>query len=131
MRHALWPSGSEEEHRRDVEQYMAGVAQEPAAALLAEDGIRAVGFVELSIRAYAEGCHSQGVAYVEGWYVEPRARRQGVGRALIAAAEDWGRAQGCTEIASDSHPENEVSAAAHLAAGFTDAGFVRCFHKDI
>ena len=90
-----------------------------------------LGIAELSIRPYAEGCVSDRVAYLEGWYVVPEARRSGVGRALIAAAEEWGRAQGCTEFASDAHPENDVSTAAHLATGFTEAGLVRCFRKDL
>jgi aminoglycoside 6'-N-acetyltransferase I len=82
--------------------------------LLAEDAVGdIVGIAELSIRAYAEGCRTDRVAYLEGWYVVPEARRQGVGRALIESAEEWARAQGCTEFASDIQPANEVSAAAH------------------
>jgi aminoglycoside 6'-N-acetyltransferase I len=61
-----------------------------AAVLLAlDEGGRAVGFVELSIRNYAEDCETDRVAYLEGWYVIPEARRTGVGRALIAASEEW------------------------------------------
>lgn len=132
MRCALWPDGSESEHRREIDRYLAGVAQEPAEVILAEDAAgHAVGFVELSIRAYAEGCSTQGVAYLEGWYVEPDARRRGVGRALVEAAEEWGRVQGCSELASDAHPENDVSRAAHRAAGFDEVGLVRCFRKEI
>jgi aminoglycoside 6'-N-acetyltransferase I len=132
MRCDLWPEGSEAEHRQEVEQYLAGRAREPTAVLLAEDASgRVVGFAELSIRACAEGCRTQGVAYLEGWYVEPSSRRCGFGRALVAAAERWGREQGCREFASDAYPDDEVSAAAHRAAGFTDVGLVRCFRKDI
>ena len=91
LRHALWPEGSEAEHRERIEQFFAGDAGEPLAVLLAEQGAGcAVGFAELSIRAYAEGCSSDRVAYLEGWFVAPTARGRGVGRALIAAAEEWG-----------------------------------------
>lgn len=132
LRLSLWPDGSEEEHRREIERFFAGRAREPLAVLLAEDGAgRVVGVAELSIRPCAEGCRSDRVAYLEGWFVEPESRRQGVGRALAAAAEDWGRAQGCTELASDAQPENQVSADAHRAAGFTEVGLVRCFRKDL
>ena len=89
------------------------------------------GLAELSIRAYAEGCSSDRVAYVEGWFVVPQARGHGVGRALIAAAEEWGRSQGCRELASDAEPDNAVSAAAHRALGFSEVGLVRCFRKDL
>ena len=98
--------------------------------LLAEDGHgRPVGFVELSLRAYAEGCQSDNVAYVEGWYVGPEVRGRGVGRALIEAAEDWARSQECTELASDAQLDDAASAAAHEAVGFSDVGQIRCFRK--
>ena len=132
LRHALWPERSEAEHREDVERFFAGAAQEPLAVLFAEDGAGCpVGLAELSIRAYAEGCRSDRVAYLEGWFVVPSARGCGVGRALIGAAEEWGRSQGCREFASDAQPDNEISVAAHRALGFVDVGLVRCFRKEL
>ena len=90
-----------------------------------------VGVAELSIRPYAESCVTDRVAYLEGWFVEPSTRRRGVGRALVEAAEGRGRAQGCSEFASDAAPDNAVSIRAHRALGFTDAGLIRCFHKKL
>jgi aminoglycoside 6'-N-acetyltransferase I len=131
MRQALWP-GSRDRHADDIERYFAGRSAEPAAVLLAfEPDGRAVGFIELSIRAYAEGCTTDRVAYVEGWYVAPDVRRRGVGTALMQAAEAWGREQGCTELGSDTEVENELSAAAHRALGFADTGTIRCFLKPL
>src|SRR2546429_4465184 len=132
LRHALWPERLEVEHREEIERFFAGHLREPLAVLLAEDDAGCpVGFAELSIRTYAEGCRSDRVAYLEGWFVVPKARRQGVGRALIAAAEEWGRSQGCCEFASDTEPHNEVSAASHRALGFSEAGVGPCFRKDL
>jgi len=132
LRHALWPGGSEDEHREEIAQFFAGQAREPLAVLLAEDESgRAVGFAELSIRPSAEGCWSDHVAYLEGWFVAPEVRHQGIGRSLMAAAEEWGRAQGCPEFASDTEADNERSAAAHRALGFEETGLVRCFRKDL
>jgi aminoglycoside 6'-N-acetyltransferase I len=132
LRRALWPDGSEAEHGGDIARFFAGDVGEPRAVLLAENGARSpVGLAELSIRGYAEGCDSDRVAYLEGWFVVPPARRSGVGRALIAAAEDWGRAQGCREFASDAEPGNQASARAHRALGFVEVGLVRCFRKDL
>lgn len=90
---------------------------------------RALGFVELSIRPYAEGCEGTQVAYLEGWFVVPEGRKQGVGRALVQAAEEWAREQGADEFASDSNPDNEAGYAAHCALGFRDVGLIRCFAK--
>jgi aminoglycoside 6'-N-acetyltransferase I len=133
MRLALWPDGSEAEHREEIDRFLADQAGgRPAEVLVAEDSSRGVvGFAELAIRPYAEGCISDRVAYLEGWFVESDSRRQGTGRALVIAAEAWGRAQGCSEFASDAAPENDVSIRAHGALGFTDAGLVRCFHKNL
>jgi uncharacterized protein (TIGR02246 family) len=48
--------------------------------LLAEDAAGILGFAEVSIRPYAEGCSTDRVGYLEGWFVRPEARRRGVGR---------------------------------------------------
>src|SRR5687768_9312051 len=87
MREALWPSTSGK-HAGEIDRYFAGKLREPIEVLIAFDDRRAaLGFIELSIRAYAEGCVTDRVAFVEGWYVEPAARGKGVGAALIGAAE--------------------------------------------
>ena len=131
MRLALWPEGSEVEHRQEIDLFFgAQFPRDPWAVLLAENTEgHVLGFVELSIRPYAEGCRGNRVAYLEGWYVLPEARNRGVGRALVVASEEWGRGQGCTEFASDTQPDNDASSAAHRALGFTDVGMVRCFRK--
>ena len=98
---------------------------------MAEEEGKLLGFAELSIRPYAEGCLSDRVPFLEGWYVVPEARRRGIGRALVAAAEDWARAQGCTEFASNALVDNELSAAAHHALGFEEVEIVRCFRKSL
>ncbi len=133
MRMALWPEDPEAEHRKEIDQFFAGeFPRWPWSVLLAEDvSGRAMGFAEVSIRPYAEGCRSNRVAYLEGWFVLPEIRNRGVGRALVVAAEEWGRSQGCCEFASDADPHNDVSKAAHRALGFVDVGLVRCFRKDL
>ena len=132
MRADLWPEGSAEEHAGEVAEFFSGRRRVPLEVLLAEDDEgRPLGFAELSIRAYAEGCTTDRVAFLEGWYVVADARRRGVGRALVEAAEAWGRAQGCTEFASDALLDNHASAAAHQALGFEEVAQIRCFRKDL
>ena len=129
MRDALWP-GAPDGHADEIAQFFAGKLSMPLAVLIAEDEHgKPIGFAELSIRNYAEDCVTDHVAYLEGWYVVPEARRQGVGRALIDAAEQWARAQGCTEFGSDAAIDNLISAAAHRALGFTETVQLRCFRK--
>jgi aminoglycoside 6'-N-acetyltransferase I len=132
LRCSLWPDATPDEHSREIHEFFEGSAREPQAVLLAEDQVGGVvGLAELSIRSFAEGCQTDRVAYLEGWFVEPEARWRGIGRALIAAAEDWGRSHGCKEFASDAEADDEVSAAAHRAIGFAEVGVVRCFRKDL
>ncbi|QIG51918.1 GNAT family N-acetyltransferase [Nordella sp. HKS 07] len=125
MRAALY--GEDPSLLTDVEGYFAG---DPmiAAAFIAQDGSH-VGFVELSLRNYAEGCVSSPVPYVEGLYVAQGARRRNVGRLLIAAAEDWARTNGFTEMASDTQIENEASLGAHQAYGFSEVERIACLRK--
>ena len=107
LRRKLWPEGSEEEHAAEISGYLEGRARAPLAVVLAFDALdKLVGLAELSIRWCAEGCQTDRVAYLEGWYVLPESRRNGVGRALVEAAEDWARDQGCSEFASDTDPAN-------------------------
>jgi aminoglycoside 6'-N-acetyltransferase I len=115
-----------------INRYFVGKVAEPLEVLIAfDDQEQAIGLIELSIRPYAEGCDSDRVAFVEGWYVDPHARGKGVGDALMGAAEAWARSQGCTELGSDAEVDNLSSASAHRAVGFIEAGVIRCFKKSL
>jgi aminoglycoside 6'-N-acetyltransferase I len=130
MRAALWPEAPAPELAQEMEEFFEGRSRFITAVLVASDiAGTPVGFAELSIRSVVDSCETDRVAYLEGWYVDPHARRHGVGRALIAAAEAWGRAQGCTEFGSDTQITNMDSAAAHVALGFTEVEQLRCFRK--
>lgn len=132
MRADLWPEYGTNWHAKEVAAFLAGSLRMPLAVLVAVDETdQPVGFAELSIRTYAEDCETDHVAYLEGWYVRPDYRRQGVGRALIQSAETWARSQGCTEFGSDAVLDNAVSASAHLALGFVETVQLRCFKKPI
>jgi aminoglycoside 6'-N-acetyltransferase I len=130
MRMALWPEMDEPQHRRemammlsDEERFAVFVCQDPHGELL--------GFAEVSLRGWAEGCESSPVGYLEGWYVAEHARRQGIGGRLVVAAEDWARSRGCIEMASDTELTNRVSEAAHLRLGYQVAAKVIAFRKPL
>jgi aminoglycoside 6'-N-acetyltransferase I len=138
LRSALWPEEEPAVLAADVTRFFAtstrGPGTMPEAVLVAAEAGRSpslVGFAELSRRAYAEGCVTSPVGFLEGWYVTPGHRRQGIGRALVAAAEAWAMAKGCREFASDAPAENTVSAAAHHALGFDEVVILRCFRKSL
>jgi aminoglycoside 6'-N-acetyltransferase I len=142
MRSALWPHDGPGpgDHPEEIRRYFRGEMHEPLEVLVAEeedegrsDGEppRLVGLAELNLRNYAEGCRTDRVGYLEGWWVDPEHRRRGVGRALVRAALDWAREQGCTEFASDTTPDNGVSQRAHEALGFEEVERTVCYRRPL
>jgi aminoglycoside 6'-N-acetyltransferase I len=130
LRAALWPDQPREELAREALAHLDGRGFMLEAVLVAVDARDAlVGFAELSLRPYAEGCVTTPVAFVEGWFVAAERRGSGVGRALMTAAEAWARGRGCRELASDTTLDNTASAAAHQALGFEEVEQIRCFRK--
>jgi aminoglycoside 6'-N-acetyltransferase I len=130
MHEALWPKTPAEEHAGELTQILEGkpVVTTPLIILVAEvsSGVLA-GFLEVDLRSHADGCNpSRPVGYVEGWYVAENHRHKGIGKRLLAAAEDWARDQGCVEMASDTWVDNKVSQRAHEALGYEVVD--RCVH---
>src|SRR5215470_10351245 len=93
LRSRLWPDGSEAEHLR----YMAdAIARGHFVRLAIAANGSAIGFVEASQRVdYVNGTNSSPVAFLEGLYVEPASRLNGIARELVAAVEAWAAAKGC------------------------------------
>ena len=122
LREALWPESTAEEHAQELEIILASkpFGTLPLVELVAEgnDG-SLVGFLEAGLRSHAEGCDpTRPVGYVEGWYVVETYRKRGIGKSLLAAAEDWARSQGCVEMASDTLIDNALSQSIHEHLGF-------------
>jgi aminoglycoside 6'-N-acetyltransferase I len=130
---ALWPDDDTPAgHDRHVRAVLGGRPPStlPLVMFVATAGRRAVGFVEVGLRSHANGCDpGRAVGFLEGWYVEPRWRRRGVGGALVAAAEAWCRARGCREMASDTWLDERRSIAAHRALGYEVEGRYVNFRK--
>jgi GNAT superfamily N-acetyltransferase len=105
LRCALWP-GSDAEHADEIASYFEGKLAEPEQVLVAESGVDTaamviVGIAELSIRPEVPGAARGPVGYVEGLYVIPTARHQGVARQLMVASREWAKRRGCAAFASD------------------------------
>jgi aminoglycoside 6'-N-acetyltransferase I len=121
LRQGLWPNPNLDAQLADMDVWLA----RPDTTVLVvprSGGANAglAGFAEVGTRSVADSCETSPVAYLEGWYVDTDMRRQGVGAALVRAAEAWARAKGLKEFASDTQLANTESQQAHAALGFTE-----------
>lgn len=129
MRTLLW-SESPDDHPREIASYFEN--SPPWICLVATSPDDAVlGFAEVAMRAYGEGCSTSPVGYVEGIFVDEPRRGEGIGRALVDGAEAWARSRGCSEMASDRALDNDTSGAFHEAVGFEETATIVCYRKQL
>jgi aminoglycoside 6'-N-acetyltransferase I len=129
MRTALWPDETSKVHAARINNILAS---DDAWGFLAEvAGGAAVGFAELAMRKYANGCEAQPVPFLEGIWVQEQFRRQGIGAGLINHIECFLADRGFRELGSDTLIDNLSSQAAHLAWGFSETERVVYFRKII
>lgn len=118
MVRALFPGATDAEYEAGMR---ACLARDDAAVFVADRGDgRLAGYVEVGLRAYADGCDTSPVGYLEEWWVDADVRRHGVGGRLVAAAERWARDRGCREMASDALLDNVGSQRAHERLGYEE-----------
>jgi len=128
LRHALWDDADLDDLEQELEAHVKGEMPIIAFVLERADG-KLGGFLEASIRPWAEGCTAPNVGYVEGWYIDPDLRGHGQGRRLVEAAETWAIEHGCTEMGSDSYLDNLDGRAAHRALGYEERSVNVHFRK--
>ena len=131
LREQLWPDCPREGHLSQMAALLA--SPDRFAQFVEYDASKnALGFVEVALRSdYVNGTTTSPVAFLEGIYVAPEARRQGVARKLFVEAQRWAVGAGCTELASDALIENAESHAMHQALGFEETERVVFFRKPL
>lgn len=130
LAHKLWPQASLTELTAEFADFTQ--RNDQACFLAFSTDEKPIGFAHASLRQdYVEGCSSSPVGYLEGIFVEPAFRGQNFARSLALACEDWAKAQGCKEFASDCELHNTQSLAFHLALGFAEENRIICFRKDL
>lgn len=129
LREALWPGCTREQHLAEMTAFVSNAARY-RQFIAYSSSHEAIGFAEASRRSdYVNGTESSPVAFLDGLYVVPPARRKGVAASLVAAVTDWARAAGCRELASDAVLENSISHVVHRALGFEETERVVFFRK--
>lgn len=124
----LWPGNGEGE----LLEAFSGLMENGAAFFLAQEKGVPAGFAQCQLRRdYVEGTSSSPVGYLEGIYVEPSYRNQGLAAALLKACEEWAKGRGCREFASDCELDNARSLGFHLAMNFEEANRIICFTKQL
>jgi len=131
MRAELWPDEDADFLGHETLMHFSGTPLAEAVFVCEDLDGSTCGFLELSLRPYAEGCSSTPVPYIEGWFVAPVARHKGAGRALVAAAEHWAILRNFQEIASDTQIENAQSQGAHAALGYEEVERLVTFRKSL
>ena len=117
MRNGSWPDWTDEYLVVDMDEVLAS---DNDFVIFACDGDKPIGLTEARIKDHAEGCTTSPVGSLEGWFVEEEYRGQGIVGIMTKAAEEWVRAKGCTEVASDTWLENESSIRAHVKMGYVE-----------
>lgn len=132
MRFALWPWDDPAAHSQQAAEFYLSGNPDRTAFIALDLGGNAIGFAEATLRRdYVEGCDTSPVGFLEGIYVNPEARGQGIGRALSETVADWARAQGCAEYASNALLDNSASHAFHAAIGFAETERVVFFKRPL
>lgn len=131
LRQALWPDSSRQEHLDEITDLLGDPQRYINLLAYTADG-HPVGLAEASLRRdYVNGTEHSPVVFLEGLYVVAEQRRQGIAEQLIEAVAQWGRDQGCGEMASDTGLKNLLSQTVHKALGFEETERVVYFKKTL
>ena len=130
LRKLLWDENEDEDHKAEMLDILGHADSQ--LVLVADSGNGSlIGFLEASIRPFVEDCVSDHVGYLEGWYVQPELRRNGIGSELVRFAERWAKQKGCIEMASDAEVGNDSSLAAHTRLGYEETSRLIHLRKDL
>lgn len=126
----LWRDASPAELRREFDIIQRD--GKPISSFLYWIGGQAVAFITLSIRTdHVEGSSGSPTAYLEGIYVVPECRRQGIAKEMIRFAEKWAKDQGCSEFGSDAELNNRDSQNFHHRMGFNESNRLVTYIKQL
>src|SRR4051794_20031979 len=86
LRLLLWDGSDEDDQKAEMVDIIEHADSQLVVVADVGNG-RLAGFLEASIRSFAEDCDTDNVGYLEGWYVESGFRQMGMGARLVRFAE--------------------------------------------
>jgi len=112
----------------DLPARLVGIQGQGDTVLVAEreDG-EVVGLVGLHLVRILH--YARPLGYITSLVTDTRVRRQGVGKLLLAGAEEWARAKGCYRLSLTSAEHRKEAHAFYPASGFPMTG--RRFAKEL
>ncbi|GAA0300745.1 GNAT family N-acetyltransferase [Halarchaeum salinum] len=115
-------TGYELDERDDVREtgrshYRSRLADDETATYVGREDGALVGYVSAELRGPAPIFEAVRECHVSDLYVDPDTRRRGAGRALLEAAEEWGRLHDCAHLDLNVDADNEGALALYEAAG--------------
>ena len=129
MRASLWPDEDRNILAQEIDGFLGSSDAWGFVAETADDA--PVGFAELAIRRYANGCETQPVPFLDGIWVKDEFRRQGIGARLIGYLEAFLVVRGYRELGSDALIDNPISHESHRGWGFSETERVVYFRKSL
>ena len=129
MRKELYPTLDEMFDEKEMERIFNH--KEWACQLITDYNETILGFVEISLRNFVDGCLSSPVAYIEGLFLKPQYRQQGLGKEVIKQIMAWCIQHGYSELATDTELENLNAQAFYKSVGFQETYRVVEFRIDV
>ncbi|HUF30486.1 MAG TPA: GNAT family N-acetyltransferase [Gemmatimonadaceae bacterium] len=112
-------------HSRAQKLFLAQLKSPREIILLAERAGQVAGILRCVDSAGHPLLYPDRYGYISSVFVRPEARRHGVLRALLGAAESWCRARGLDELRLHNAADNPLSNASWEALGFGIAEHLR------
>ena len=132
LRQSLWGKESEPQRLLETVGELLKRADRYCVFIARGGAGNAIGFAEVSLRFdYVNGCVTSPVAFLEGVFVTPQARRSGCARLLVEAVTVWAQERGATELASDVDLANTISQDMHQSLGFKETERVVYYKKQV
>ena len=125
----LWPDFEQKELRQLLKETTQSNTK---AVWIAKANDHYAGFSIFSIRTdYVEGAEKSPTGYLEGIFVEPNFRKNGIANSFVQLGQQWCKEHGCTQMGSDTWLNNTESREFHKRMGFREEEELVHFLKNI